>query len=343
MEYQPESNRQLYAQLLAECTREAAPAGRGISFVSKRLRGRQHWYMQLVVGSSKTQHYLGPDSEELRRQIDREKALEARAAPERESREKLAAMLIAGGAGSVSAAEARVLELVERAGVFLVGGTLVGSHAFAVYGNMLGVRWETESTRTQDIDLAADSSLKIGIDDAPADLHKALMEAGMGFFEIPALDYRQPSTLYTIRGRNLTVDLLTPMRGRASAKPIEIRALGAVAAPVRFIEYLLEQTVPAVVVARAGILVNVPAPARFALHKLVTAVRRPAAWQTRALKDLSQARQLLEVLVEDRPGDILLAAEAARGQQKKFQQQLRQGIRRLPEALAGRLRKSVES
>ncbi len=48
-------------------------------------------------------------------------------------------MLIAGGAATVSAVEARVFELLERTGVFVVGGVLVGSHAFGLYANMLGV------------------------------------------------------------------------------------------------------------------------------------------------------------------------------------------------------------
>ncbi len=34
-----------------------------------------------------------------------------------------------------------------------------------------------------------------------------------------------------------------------------------------------------------GVLVNVPAPARFALHKLVVAAMRPAALQAKAAKD----------------------------------------------------------
>jgi hypothetical protein len=54
-------------------------------------------------------------------------------------------------------------------------------------------------------------------------------------------------------------------------------------------------------------LVNVPAPARFALHKLLVAQLRPASFAAKAEKDILQAVQVLEVLVEDRPGDIALA------------------------------------
>lgn len=341
MEYQPESNRLLYAQLLGECTRQVAGASRGLGFVSKMLSGRKHWYLQLVVGSAKTQHYLGPDSPDLRELMAKENELSAKAEPERKSREKLVAMLIAGGTMPVSAAEARVLELLERAGVFLVGGVVVGSHAFGVYANMLGVRWSTEAMRTHDIDVAAGQRLPIGVKETTADLRGVLLDAGMGFFEVPALNRKHPSTSFAIRGQQLTVDLLTPMLGRPSSKPVVIKALGSPATPVRFLEYLLEETEPAVVVARAGIALNVPAPARYALHKLVTSGRRPPAWQTKALKDLDQAGQLLDVLIADRPGDLALAWEAAAKQPPKFRQQMAQGLKRLPVPQQKRLRETI--
>jgi len=331
MNYQTESNRGLYGQLLAECARGGGPPSRGLSFVSKRLRGSLHWYLQLTVGSAKTQHYLGPDTPELRQRIEHEKALWARAAPQRKSRERLVAMLLAGDAATVGASEARLFELLERTGVFLIGGTVVGSHAFAIYANMLGVHWQRASVRTQDLDLAVRSHLSIAVGNESVDLRTSLLESDMGFFEIPALNRKHPSTRYSIRGRELTVDLLTPMAGRASSKPVEIPSLGAAAEPVRFLEYLLDATETAVIVARAGVLVNVPTPARYALHKVVTAKRRTAAMQTKGLKDIEQAAQLIEVLLADRRGDLLLALDAARAMPPKFLQQLRSGLESLPD------------
>ncbi len=93
--------------------------------------------------------------------IAREKALWASAETDLRARENLVAMLVAGGAHSIGAIEARLFELLERIGVFLVGGVLVGSHAFGNYGNMLGVRWPSDATRTQDVDIAATTHLVI--------------------------------------------------------------------------------------------------------------------------------------------------------------------------------------
>lgn len=324
-----ESIHLLYAQLLTQCLHGAAPSGRGLSFVSKQIKGSKHWYLQLTVGSRKTQHYLGPDSPETRSLVEQEKSLWDKAVPDLVARENLVAMLLSGGAAGVSAVEARVFELLERAGIFLVGGVLVGSHAFSIYGNMLGVRWASETTRTHDMDVAMDYRVLIGIRDHKVNLRQVLAESEMGFLEVPALDRKAPSTKFRIKGRQLSVDLLTPLLGRPAAKPVHLDALNTYAEPVRFLDYLLEDTQPAVIVARAGILVNVPAPGRYALHKLVTAERRIAALQTKRTKDLQQAEQLITVLLRNRPADLRVASRAVSKQPVKFRQQMQAGIARL--------------
>lgn len=86
---------------------------------------------------------------------------------------------------------------------------------------------------------------------------------------------------FHVRGRHVRVDFVRP------------RSAG--------LNYLLAEPVAAAIVGGSGILVNVPSPARFAFHHLGTVQRR---------KDLRQAEQLLEVLREDRPGDVRAAANA---------------------------------
>lgn len=338
MENLSESAKLLYAQLLSQCLHASAPSGRGLSFVGKKIRGGAHWYLQLTVGSRKTQHYLGPDTEEVRNLIQKEKALWQRAKPDIASRERLVAMLASGGAQTLGGAEARVFELLERTGVFLVGGVLVGSHAFSAYGNMLGVRWDTETTRTQDVDLAADRHVQIAVENKPIRLREALLKSDMGFIEVPALDRKTPSTKFRIMGRELSVDILTPMVGRTSTKPVHLAAFEIYAEPVRFLDYLMEDAQEAVLIAKGGILVNVPAPARYAFHKLVTSQRRPAAFQVKGAKDIRQAEQLLIVLAQDRPGDLRLAWRAASRQPDKFRRQLRVGAGMLSSEVRARLK-----
>jgi hypothetical protein len=102
---------------------------------------------------------------------------------------------------------------------------------------------------------------------------------------------------------------LTPLVGRERNRPIHIDAIGAAATPLRFLDYLIEETQPGAVLGGSGVLVNVPRPGRFALHKLIVASRRSqgASGATKAPKDRAQASALLRVLLADLPGEITLA------------------------------------
>ncbi|MDH4140679.1 MAG: nucleotidyltransferase domain-containing protein, partial [Coriobacteriia bacterium] len=80
--------------------------------------------------------------------------------------------------------------------------------------------------------------------------------------------------------------------------------LGAAAQPLRFLDYLIDGPVRGAVVNGGGILVNVPRPARFAIHKLILASERPVATHAKRGKDLAQAAEVLGTLVEERPGDV---------------------------------------
>lgn len=52
------------------------------------------------------------------------------------------------------------------------------------------------------------------------------------------------------------------------------------------------------------IVVNCPAPERFALHKLLVAGERKGEFQTKANKDIDQANCLIACLVDARPGSL---------------------------------------
>ena len=324
----PQTTQLLYAELLQQCA-IALPNQRGISFVPKTVGGHRYWYMELVVGSTKRQYSLGRDSEALREQIEQQKALFAQAVPDLKQREKLIAMLVSGGAFAPGVSDGRVFEVLAQAGTFLTGGVLVGSHAFNTYGNMLGVRWGSVATQTQDMDLASHRKIEVAMPPDVPDVKSVLLGSGMGFFKVPALNPKLPSTSFKIRGKDFHVDLLTPATGASSSKLVYLEHFNSYAHPMRFLEYLLEDSQDAAIPFRSGILVNVPNPARFALHKLVVSQRRPVAQQIKANKDMQQSGELLEVLLEDRPGEIWIAMEAAETMPKKFQSQLAEGVRKL--------------
>jgi hypothetical protein len=154
---------------------------------------------------------------------------------------------------------------------------------------------------------------------------------------VPGLDPRHASTSYKIRGRELRVDFLTPLIGKETGRPIYLPSLGVSAQPLRFLEYLLADTVQAVVAGGEGVLVNVPDPARFAWHKLWLANRRPVSEQTKAAKDFRQGAAVLAVLLADRPAD-LLPAWAALASRTTARKRVRASLDRLaPELRDGAL------
>ncbi len=323
----------LYAELLQRCL-AAMPNPRGVTFAPKVIKGRRYWYLELVVGSTRRQFSLGPETPELLAQIQNQKDLQTHAREDAAGRETLVSLLAKGGVMVPGFAEGRVLEVLSQGGVFLAGGTLVGSIAFPLMGNMLGVQWEHELYQTQDVDIASPRRIEVVFSPDAPDLETLLLESGMGFFPIPALDRKSPSTSYKIRNQSMQVDVLTPIQGRPTGQPVYLPHLKCHAYPVRYLEFLLEDTQIVAVPFRSGFLANIPAPARYALHKLVVAARRPASQATKTGKDRQQAQQLFEMLLEERPGDVWLALEAVRKMPKGFRNALQDGIRTLPDDLA---------
>jgi len=291
-------------------TSEAGAFEAGASLVSKTIRGRKYWYVQRRESSKRTQTYLGPETPETMAVIERWRRGRAEAG----SRAELVAMARAGGAYVVSAAEAQVLQ--QLSSVFRMGAVLVGSHAFAVIGNLLGVRWQDAIVRTGDIDIAHDHRIAVALaqEVEPVDLHEVL---GDPIPRFSVLNPADPATSFRVRGSEIEVELLTPVVGRDRRKPIQIAALGAAATPLRFLDYLIEETQPGAALGGSGAWVNVPRAGRFALHKLIVASRRVGGSSAgaKATKDRAQATALLRVLLDELPGEIPLAwkALAARG------------------------------
>lgn len=315
----PESVQTLYAELLdlvRAADAETALAGRSGSFVSKVIRGRTYWYLQKSEGARKRQIYIGADSPDLRDRMHETEEARSGAKEDQARRRELVTMMIAGGTFRESAAVGTVLRILAEASIFRAGGVLVGTQAFSCIANLLGVSLEHESLRTMDIDV----SIPLGITEGEpsTDILRHLQAVEPHFFAVPALHSREPSTSFKVRGRELRVDFLTPGK-RGQTRPVLLSHLKIAAQPVVGLDYLIEEPVDAVAIAGAGIHVNVPSPARLALHKLWLSSQRPPSEQTKARKDLRQAEQLLEVLVHDRPQDLVAAYEAMRPRRSMFQ------------------------
>ena len=131
------------------------------------------------------------------------------------------------------------------------------------------------------------------------------------------------------------------MRGPDEDAPGQLPALATGAQPLRFLDYLIYQEQKAVVLHGAGVLVNVPDPTRFAFHKLIVSQRRSNL--AKARKDLVQAQTLLEVLVQDRPGDVADFWEELCGRGERWRALALTGLRTLDAEVRNRVADVVQT
>jgi hypothetical protein len=311
----------LYTELLQNVLIGSLPSSKGISFSRKLKKNSASWYVQVVIGEQRRQYYLGKDNDETQLFIEKFKKQISDEKTSKENRAQLVSALRHSGALVPDNKSARVIELMETSGIFIKNGVLVGSHAFMTYGNMLGYRWLSQLFRTQDIDIAKSLSSVDKINIAlprKIDIPKILLSSDYPFFEVPTLNHKHPSTSFKIRGKELMVDVLTPMLGKESNAPIFIEEFNCSAEPLRYLDYLIQDPVQAVIPYRQGILVNVPEPSRYALHKLVISQRRPVAFALKAKKDIQQAQQLLKILINESEYELSNAYAEAKLYGKTF-------------------------
>jgi len=181
-----------------------------------------------------------------------------------------------------------------NAGIFSGGGVLVGTHAFGVLLNDLGVRG-VPFPMTEDVDLARAARIQVAA--LPkGGLLALLRDTGLPFHEVPQLTRTQPPTSFKVRGQKLKVDLLVPAKGKPY-HPVAVPELGAHATGLPHFQYLLDAPSHSVLLGRDRIVpVAVPHAGRFCLHKLaVYALRSDHAKRD---KDLAQATLLAAVLAE---------------------------------------------
>src|SRR4051794_28354452 len=176
------------------------------SFAEKTVKGEKYLYWQASQPGGKTrQFYLGRRTPALQRVVRRLEKQQAAIAPDLERVRRLAAQLRAGGANVADTSSARVVRALAESGLFDAGAVLVGTHAFAVLGNVLGVRWVSGSLRTQDVDVAGarDGDIDVAVPELEAPVPSVLEGLEMGFLPVPPLDPKHPSTSFKVRGQAL--------------------------------------------------------------------------------------------------------------------------------------------
>lgn len=333
----PEDAQTLHAEALALLL--ALESERGWShlsgsFSNKIVKGTEYVYFQYSdPGGKKRQFSIGKRETALDAVVEAYTNDREQHQGDLDQLDRLASLLRAAGLMTMPHGPARVVRALADAGVFRLGGVLVGSYAFQVLGNLLGITWPSAAWRTQDVDMAG--NLKLAVPAIEADVPKALESLQMGFVPIPQFDSRQPSSSFRVRGKTLRVDLVTP-GSDSDTQPVPIPRFGAAAAPIKHLSLVMQDAQPALALESSATLVVVPSPARFALHKLFVSQTRSVVQQSKSGKDIHQAALLLETLAQDRPEDLeqaaLAFAESGPTVTKKVNRGFEAAVKRWPEA-----------
>lgn len=291
---------------------------------------RTYWYDTYRVGSEVMKRYIGEDSEELRGRLERLSELRGDADERRRQRSRLIRILRAERFMSVDPGTGSLLASMEKAGVFRLGGTIVGTHAFRLYEGELGVTYEFEDTAmTDDLDIASFERLSLALADTISPTLQQVL-SDFSFEPVPTLE---PEKVWRWRQTrsNLLVEFLTPsFEEEEGLRPLA--ALGVYAQSLHYLNYLVAEPINAAVPYRSGVLVRIPRPERFAIHKLIVADRRQTGPDSlKSVKDRRQAAFLIQILAEDRPDDLADAYEVAMRNGPNWRKRLEASLSREPE------------
>ena len=307
------------------------------AFQKQMRRGRDYWYYRgyerapEATRGAQTLKYVGPAGDP---EVERRVTAFANLRADYRTRRELAARLRRAGLPAPLPFDGAVLGALAAARVFRLRAVLVGSSAYSTYSGLIGVRLPDALHATEDMDFAQDYGISVALDDQTAPLDAALQAVDPTF--APFEKWSAPGLSVGFRNaRGYKVEFLTTHRGDrvhgdgASLLP----ALAVGAQPLAFLDYLIRDPVPSVALHDAGIAVVTPAPARYAIHKLMIAPRRTNL--AKAPKDLDQAAALLEAcFAAGRRADCLDAVAEAAARGPSWSNALRAGLARLPERLA---------
>ncbi|MBC7906574.1 MAG: hypothetical protein H7Y60_07485 [Rhodospirillaceae bacterium] len=298
----------VYSQLLERLRATAFQPfiAEGGTFITKEVKGRRYWYHAVKEGGRSRHRYLGPDSDELRAQVEASRLEQGDYRAARRKNRELVRMLGQAGYTRPDALTGRLLERLANAGAFRLRAVLVGTHAFRCYDGLLGVRLAERAGVTADVDLAQFTTVSLAVDDRlERPIDDLLTEIDNRFEPVPRLDPRQGHAEWRLPGDEMRVELLSPLVGPDDDGLQELPALQGRGKPLRFLDYLIYETEGVALLWDAGVLIRVPTPTRYACHKLIVSQRRRELGEgSKARKDLDQAQALLEVLLVDRRAEL---------------------------------------
>jgi hypothetical protein len=318
-----------YADLVASLKDEAVADLRGVATRVER-HGRVYWYDTFRVGSNVRKAYIGEDSDEIRARLARHAELAVRRQEAQAARGRTIRVLRAEGFLGVDGATGALLNAFAQAGVFRLGATIVGTQAFRLYEGELGLRYTfDQAAQTRDIDIASFQGLSLALDDEASPSPQSILK-DFAFETVPQLQRTEAPWRWRQTRGDLLVEFLTPSFDEIEGvRPLA--ALGVGAQALHHLNFLIAGPLAAAVPYRRGVLVQIPRPERYAIHKLIVADRRKDGPDSlKAAKDRAQAAFLIEALAEDRPDDLVEAYSDADARGPRWRERLAATLARMP-------------
>lgn len=295
----------------------------------KKRGDKGYWYAARRVGTAMRFVYIGEDNDETRARIDEIEKLRRTAKDRQAERARLVRLLRAEGMTPTDRATGSILSAMAKAGTFRLGGTLVGTNAFRLYEGELGLTLPLGGMATTgDIDIAQFEKLSLALQDQ-VDPSLAETFSALKFDPLPGLE-KGRTWRWAQGGSGQLVEFLTPAFGDESIR--HLPALGVEAQGLNYLNHLIAEPIHAAVLYRAGILVQIPRPERFAIHKLIIADRRPGGVDSlKTSKDREQAAFLIAAMAEDRPDDLANALTTAQEVGPRWREHIHNSLQRMPE------------
>lgn len=293
------------------------------------INGKTYWYDRYRIGDDIQEKYLGGDTDELKARLERYEALKDQRANRRKERARLVRLLRSERFLGLDGATGSLIAALAKTGTFRLGGVLVGTTAFRLYEGELGLRLTLDQTAmTNDIDIASFEKLSLALGDTVEPSLEEIL-GDFNFTPVPSLEgnrtwrWRQSSS-------ETLVEFLTPSFSEKENLR-DLPALGVSAQSLHHLNFLIAEPLHAAAVYRDGVLVRIPRPERFAIHKLIVSNRRKEGPESlKARKDLLQAELLIEALSEDRPEDLAEAYTDALSRGPRWREHIERSLTRSP-------------
>lgn len=296
----------------------------------KKIGGKAYLYDTFRIGTKMYDRYIGESTPDVEARLSAAQELKRSKEGRARRMTNLARTLRAEGYIGLDAKTGSLLLAMSRIGIFRLGGTLIGTMAFRLYEGELGVRIGADRlAQTGDVDIASFERLALAIGDTVIEPIGDVFGA-LSFEPLPSLEQKHVWRWADGASETTVEFLTTAMKGDEELKYLP--TLGVSAQALHYMNFLLSKPIAAVALYRSGVLVQIPRPEAFAIHKLIVATRRAGGEAAlKSGKDRAQAAFLIDVLARDRPDELAEAYADAMARGPKWRRRIEASLARMPE------------